>query len=155
VTFPPLRTLSGLRYLAPLLFTTSCRPYQNRNIHNQGAKKTPEEQEQSNLRETERAKFFACSVYSQVPPFQKPKIRPSVGLTIDTSELPGHKGDVSRKLRMEDPAAIYQVRNRSDQRKNIFRTNAGFELFLETLSGTCCKTDWHHLVNRICSNTEG
>ena len=42
---------------------------------------------------------------------------------------------------MEYPAAIYHVLHRSDQRKNIFRTNAGLELFLETLSGTCCKID--------------
>ena len=55
---------------------------------------------------------------------------------------------MSRKLRIEYPGAIYHVLNRGDQRENIFRTNADRELFLETLSEACSKTDWQ--VHAFC-----
>jgi len=49
---------------------------------------------------------------------------------------------VARKLRLDYEGAIYHVMNRGSHRQNIFRTAADRELFLETLSEACAKTDW-------------
>ncbi len=55
---------------------------------------------------------------------------------------------MARKLRVQYPGAIYHVMNRGDRREPIFLTDSDRELFLETLSQACEKTDW--LVHAWC-----
>ena len=49
---------------------------------------------------------------------------------------------MGRNLRVEYPGAIYHVMNRGDRREAIFLDDQDRELFLETLSEVCEKTDW-------------
>ena len=57
-----------------------------------------------------------------------------------------------RKLRIEYPGAMYHVMNRGDQRDDIFRTDQDRELFLETLTEACAKTDWEVHAYCLMSN---
>jgi putative transposase len=52
------------------------------------------------------------------------------------------------QARIEYPGAMYHVLNRGDQREDIFRTEADRELFLETFTQACAKTDWQ--VHAYC-----
>jgi putative transposase len=49
---------------------------------------------------------------------------------------------MARKLRIQYAGAIYHVMNRGDRREAIFLDDRDRELFLETLSEACEKTDW-------------
>jgi len=49
---------------------------------------------------------------------------------------------MARKLRVENPGAIYHVMNRGDQREPICKDDADRERFLATLGEACAKTSW-------------
>src|SRR5450759_2140293 len=55
---------------------------------------------------------------------------------------------MSRKLRIENPGAMYHVMNRGDQREDIFRDDQDRQRFLCTLGEVCGKTDWQ--VHAYC-----
>ena len=55
---------------------------------------------------------------------------------------------MARKLRIQYPGAIYRVMNRGDRREPIFQDDFDREMFLETLGGTCQKTEWQ--VHAFC-----
>ncbi len=49
---------------------------------------------------------------------------------------------MARKLRVEYPGAIYHVMNRGDRREPIFKDEADYQRFVETLGAVCAKTGW-------------
>src|SRR5947207_12585157 len=55
---------------------------------------------------------------------------------------------VARRLRIQYPGAIYHVMNRGDRREVIFLDEDDRQLFLQTLSECCAKTDWQ--VHALC-----
>src|ERR1039457_5132392 len=55
---------------------------------------------------------------------------------------------MSRKLRIENPGAMYHVMNRGDQREDIFRDDEDRQKFLSTLIEACAKTEWE--VHAYC-----
>jgi len=55
---------------------------------------------------------------------------------------------MARKLRVQYPGAIYQVMNRGDRRKPIFKDDADYERFPATLGEACLKTGWQ--VHAYC-----
>jgi hypothetical protein len=59
---------------------------------------------------------------------------------------------MARKLRVQYPGAIYHVMNRGDRREAIFLDDRDRELFVETLSETCEKTDWRVRAWCLMSN---
>lgn len=59
---------------------------------------------------------------------------------------------MSRKLRVEYPGAIYHVMNRGDRREPIFKDDADYRRFLETLTEACGKTDWQVLAYCLMPN---
>jgi hypothetical protein len=48
---------------------------------------------------------------------------------------------MSRKLRSENPGAMYQDMNRGDQREDSFRNDEDRQEFLSTLGEACAKTE--------------
>ena len=60
----------------------------------------------------------------------------------------GILADMARKLRIEYPGAVYQVMNRGDRRAAIFRGEADYHLFLQTLAEACKKAGWQ--VHAYC-----
>ena len=59
---------------------------------------------------------------------------------------------MSRKLRVEYPGAIYHVMNRGDWREPVFKDDADYRRFLETLTEACGKTDWRVLAYCLMPN---
>jgi putative transposase len=49
---------------------------------------------------------------------------------------------MARKLRVEYPDAVYHVMNRGDRREPIFRDDADWQRFVNTLGEACGKTGW-------------
>lgn len=49
---------------------------------------------------------------------------------------------MARKLRVENPGAIYHVMNRGDRREPIFGDDTDRQCFVETLGEVCAKTGW-------------
>jgi hypothetical protein len=49
---------------------------------------------------------------------------------------------MARKLRVQDPGAVYHVMNRGDRREPIYADDQDRLLFLDTLVEACEKTDW-------------
>jgi putative transposase len=49
---------------------------------------------------------------------------------------------MARKLRVEYAGAIYHVMNRGDRREPIFKDEADYQRFVETLAAVCTKTGW-------------
>ena len=66
------------------------------------------------------------------------------------------KGDycarMARKLRIQYPGAIYHVMNRGDRREDIFEDDRDRQLFLDTLTRACQKTDWQVHAYCLMSN---
>ena len=60
----------------------------------------------------------------------------------------GTLANMARKLRIEYPGAVYQVMNRGDRRAAIFRGEADYQLFLQTLAEACKKAGWQ--VHAYC-----
>ena len=48
---------------------------------------------------------------------------------------------MARKLRVEFEGAVYHVMNRGERRESIFLDDSDRQLFLETLTQTCEKTN--------------
>jgi len=59
---------------------------------------------------------------------------------------------VPRKLRVEYPGAIYHVMNRGDRREPIFKDDADYRRFWETLGEACDKTGWQVLACCLMPN---
>jgi hypothetical protein len=55
---------------------------------------------------------------------------------------------MARKLRLEDPVAIYHVMSRGDSREPVFRDDTDPERFLATLAETYPKTGWQMRTHR-------
>ena len=55
---------------------------------------------------------------------------------------------MARKLRVKYPGAIYHVMNRGDRREPIFRDEADYRRFIETLGEACMKAAWQ--VHAYC-----
>ena len=49
---------------------------------------------------------------------------------------------MARKLRIQDPGAVYHVMNRDDRREAIFRDAKDYGCFLQTLAEACAKARW-------------
>ena len=55
---------------------------------------------------------------------------------------------MARRLRLENPGAIYDVMNRGDRREPIFQDERDRTRFLETLEEASAKADWQ--VHAYC-----
>ena len=53
-----------------------------------------------------------------------------------------------RKIRIQFPGAIYHIMSRGDRREPVFKGSKDRELFLQTLTEACQKSDFH--VHAYC-----
>ncbi len=58
---------------------------------------------------------------------------------------------MSRPLRIQYAGALYHVTSRGNERKPIYREDADFQLFLDTLTEVCDRFNW--VVHSFCLMT--